>query len=217
MNRKPNDQKRDDNEQDEPNAIWPEFRAWLMARDLGKGTARTYATQVRRLVREVADQTPESLCAWIAALPAHHRTPYRSAWRAYRDFMQEQYSFVLPDFAVSEGLPEPVLEALVAVKNSGTTATAMERLTTTLDTGPRHAALARINKDLAEGLLVAVCDAQNNLHLIPEAAYEILLDWGAQDAEAPGWLIPSAPGASTPMPAMKLTRAINRHVRKATP
>jgi hypothetical protein len=198
--------------------IWSDFRDWLISTEgVTKTTARTYCTQVRRILREIEGHiTPESLFEWVSTKPAGHRTPFRSSWRRYRSFIKHTFSMDVPDFPSGGGIPSNVIEALVAIRARNIGSGTMESLTTEVNTGKEREALARINRDVANNdLLVCLC-SNGSLSLIPREAWRTLFEWGKQDrrvdgiVEHPRWLIPAYPGAHEPMKAVKITRLLNQ-------
>lgn len=198
--------------------IWSEFREWLVSeRGVSKTTARTYATQARRIIRELdGDVTEQTLFDWVNCRPAVHRTPFRCSWRRYIDFMAAQYSTTLPNFPSGSSVPLDVAAALHAIKQKGIGSGAIAALTTTKDTGARFSALCGIDRGVAAGTLVVVLDLTDSLCLIPADAYATLLAWGKQHTRMdapnePRWLVPDAPGALRAMQPIRITRIAKTH------
>jgi len=204
------------------NPIWGDFRAWLTdSEGVTKTTARTYCTQVRRIIREIEHPiTPETLFDWINSRPPGHRTPFRSSWRRYRLFTIQTFGVTVADFPAGSGVPTEVIEALSAIKKRGIGSGTIQKLTTKVNTGREHDALARINRDVENNdLLVCRC-SDNSLSLVPREAWNTLFRWGKQDKrvddikENPRWLVPTYPGAQESMKAVKITRLVNQLSRK---
>ena len=202
----------------ESKPIWGDFREWLVTSEgVTKTTARTYCTQVRRILREIeGPATPESLFDWINSRPAGHRTPFRSSWRRYRLFIMKTFSINVSDFPAGSGVPVEVIDALAAIKARSIGSGTIERLTTQVNTGKERDALARINRDVeSNDLLVCRC-SDDSLSLIPKEAWKTLFKWGKQSnrvddiEENPRWLVPAYPGAQEPMKAVKITRLVNQ-------
>jgi len=99
---------------------WKTFAEWLTAqRGLNPASVSTYLTQVRRMLAEVTPLTAEGLAEWVAALPTHHRSPHRTAWRCYVAW-RGSLGETVPDFVVVEPaveVPPEVVDALMAVLN----------------------------------------------------------------------------------------------------
>jgi hypothetical protein len=202
----------------EETPIWGDFRDWLVNDEgVTKTTARTYCTQVRRILREIEGPTnSEGLFDWINSRPAGHRTPFRSSWRRYRMFIEKVFSVQVPDFPTGNGVPLEVVEALATIKGRGIGSGTIERLTTKVNTGKERDALARINREVeSNDLLVCRC-SDDSLSLIPKEAWKTLFQWGKQSKrvddieENPRWLVPAYPGAQEPMKAVKITRFVNQ-------
>lgn len=195
--------------------IWVDFRQWLIDdQGVAKATARTYATQSRRILRELdGDITSESLFNWVNCRPATHRTPFRSSWRRYRLFMEKKHKTTLATFPQGESIPAEIIAALALIKNRGIGSGSIGKLTIKQDDSARRDALAKINRDVEHGELLVILDPDNSLYLIPADAYKTLIEWGKQgsrmdDSENPRWLVPALPGGSDAMKAIKITRLI---------
>jgi hypothetical protein len=197
--------------------VWTEFRDWLIeVHGVSKTTARTYATQARRILRELDGEiTSRTLFRWINDRPSSHRTPFRSSWRRYRLFMREVYKTRLATFPQGVPLPPDVVQALHEIKEKNIGAGSIATLTTVKDTGPRRAALARINRAVEDGDVQVVLDDKGSLFLIPTTAYNTLVTWGKQGSRMDDptnfrWLIPANPGSKDPMKTLKITRILKK-------
>ena len=201
--------------------IWGDFRLWLVESEgVTKTTARTYCTQVRRILREIEGSvTTENLFSWINSRPAGHRTPFRSSWRRYRLYIEIKFNIEVTVFPVGNNVPLEVIEALVLIKARNIGSGSIEKLTTSVNTGKEREALAKINRDVDSTNLLVCLGSDGSLYLVPTGAWKVLFSWGTQDSrvddkENPRWLVPAFPGAQEPMKAVKITRMVNRHARK---
>lgn len=186
--------------------VWPDFKAWLKDNGVQSNTSETYCVQVRRLLREVEPLTSEGLETWGNRISARLRTPFRSSWRRYRQFILFQYGMKLPDFPSSKtdsgDTTDILCRAISLCIASGLTPTELEGLTTRIERGAKWKALSEINARVASDQLYVVLSENGTLALVPSNAFNALRTWGG---ETP-WLIPMHPGALFAMPASKIGR-----------
>ena len=192
---------------------WAAFREYLLKRQIKKESAITYASQVKRILAEVSDLSTPNLNGWVGQFVASQRTPFRASWRKFREYYEEKYGIVLPDFTRLDGnhITPDLLRALrFCVQEHKVRAQTLCGLTTELDTGPRFAALSKTMPGVQSGALVLVLSAEGQLTSIPVDAYRIFVAWGQQERRAtrPLWLIPNIPGGDIAMPAPQVGKLL---------
>ena len=200
-----------------PSADFAAFRDWLVAtRGVGRRTAYTAVSQVRRVLRECGPQTSEaSLGVWYRALEPHHRSPIASNWSRWIEWWATEGVVGLPDFPRRPGsaqqgakLPTSVLRALCHLQASGIPPSAIHRIRwrpLPVD-GPLYAALCTSMPSLLDGSLTAL-QTESGVVTLPTDAVTALCAWGHGGAPAPeAPLVPEAPGAGAPMTITRLRR-----------
>jgi len=208
---------------------WPAFRDWLLeVRGVGRRTASTVASQVRRVLRDASESadggeprvTRESLLRWHASKPDHQRTPVVSAWRRYRDWWESKGVSGLPDFPRrqprSAGTPTTVVAALVALADAGISVPEIQgmRWDPVEEGDPLYTALVTSSPRLRSGELRALRGA-SGITLAPRTAIQAIIVWahaGVPEKGAP--VVPVEPGSVDAMPVTRIRRLIRNHRKK---
>ena len=194
---------------------WKSFADWLTAeRGLGAASCSTYLTQVRRMITEASPLTNESLADWIAALPSHHRSPHRTAWRCYVAWSAATGADV-PDLVAPEPLvdiPASVLDALSATLLGSHL---RPRDLATLTWGKQVSSPAKEAAFPDKVFFTAPPDVAADYALLPRAALAVLREWAHGEdippADAP--LVPRAPGDGVPMAPTTIQRLLRERRR----
>jgi len=201
---------------------WKAFREWLVSeRGVGRRTASTAASQVRRVLRDAVEVgedgdgrvTRASLLRWYEAQDAHKRTPIASNWRRYREWWASRGVTGIPDFPRRSAgedtrIPGEVAEALAALQASGVSMPVLSKLrwSPVARDGSLWSALAATTPGLLDGSLVAL-HSDTGIALLPVALLRPIFRWGHAGQPEPGApLVPEAPGAPADHDGMPLTR-----------
>lgn len=186
---------------------WKSFAEWLVsARGLGPASVSTYLTQVRRILAAVPDLSTEKIAAWVDALPSHHRSPHRTAYRAYAEFRGASGEPV-PVLPVSEPIvtvPDAVVDALAYLQErSGVSARGLAAM--------RWGAVVKDKAAFPDHyFFLAPTEIRADYAVLPRVQLDIVTAWaypdGAPGPDAP--LVPRAPGERYPLPATAISRLV---------
>jgi hypothetical protein len=162
--------------------------------------------------------TSEGLAGWVDALPTHHRSPHRTAWRCYVAWRASEGEEV-PDLVA----PEPAVELPTHIVD------AAGELLTASHLKPRDLAeltwAMRVANETRERAFPdkvffrAPAALRADYALLPRAPLTVITRWAYGDAALPPSgampLLPRAPGESVPLTATTLQRLL-RERRRAT-
>ena len=196
---------------DEP---WKSFAAWLVAsRGLGPASVSTYLTQTRRILAAVPDLSTHAVTAWIDVLPSHHRSPHRTAYRAYAEWRATVGEPVatLPVAEPMVTLPDAVVDALAYLQErSGLGSRGLAAM--------RWGARVEGAKAVAfpeHYFFLAPPEIRADYAVLPRAQVDIVTAWaypnGSPGPDAP--LIPRAPEERHALPATAISRIIRERRR----
>lgn len=193
---------------------WKSFADWLITeRDLSPASVSTYLTQVRRMLAEIGDLTSEAVADWIAALPQHHRSPHRTAWRCYVAWCASRGEDV-PDIVAPEPLvdiPGEVVEALAALLAGSHL---RPRALAALTRGMRVSSEAKERAFPGKVFFTAPEGVGADFALLPRDALDTIAAWGwTTDAPASAPVMPRAPGDTVPMAPTTIQRLLREHRR----
>ena len=196
---------------------WKSFADWLTAqRGLTPATVSTYLTQVRRMLDAVQPLASEGLAGWVDALPSHHRSPHRTAWRCYVAWSASRGE-TIPDLV----LPEP------AVDLPGAIVDAVGALLTGSHLKPRDFAVmtwqGRISHEARERafpdkvFFKAPEGVRADYALLDRAALTVITRWAYGDEVPPcdGPLLPRSPGDAAAMLPTTIQRLLRERRRAA--
>ena len=194
------------------------FRDWFCAtRGVGRRTAITAVSQVRRVLSECAPVTEASLRAWWDSHPTHLRTPVASNWQRYVEWWASQGVPGMPTFPRrptprASAIPDEVKVALGALQTNGVPPTALHGMTwRPLEAGSAlHAAMTGALPGLSTGELTALRTDTGIVTVLTDHLTPILA-WaheGTPAVDAP--LVPEAPGSESPMSVTRLRRMARR-------
>jgi hypothetical protein len=196
---------------------WKSFADWLTAhRGLTPATVSTYLTQVRRMLADVQPLASEGLAGWVDALPTHHRSPHRTAWRCYVAWRASEGETV-PDLI----LPEP------AVDVPGDVLDAVGVLLTGSHLKPRDLALltwqSRVANEVRERAFPdkvffrAPEGVRADYALLDREALTTVTRWayGAEVPPCDGPLLPRSPGEVAAMLPTTIQRLLRERRRVA--
>lgn len=193
---------------------WKSFAAWLVtSRGLGSASVSTYLTQTRRILAAVPDLSTDAVAAWIDLLPSHHRSPHRTAYRAYAEWR----------VGIGEPVPTlPVTEPTVTLP--GAVVDALAHLQERSGLGSRGLAAmrwgARVEGSKAAAFpehyfFLAPPEIRADYAVLPRVQVDIVTAWaypnGSPGPDAP--LIPRAPGDRHALPATAISRLIRERRR----
>jgi hypothetical protein len=194
------------------------FREWFCAtRGVGRRTAITAVSQVRRVLAECAPVTEASLRDWWDRHPTHLRTPVASNWRRYVEWWASQGVPGMPQFPArptprASDVPDEVKIALGALQVSGVPPTTLHAMVwRPLERGSAlHNALAAGSPQIATGELTAL-RTEAGIVTVSTAHLTPILAWGHGGSpvlDAP--LVPEAPGSKEAMSVTRLRRMARR-------
>jgi hypothetical protein len=190
---------------------WNTFALWLQDeenRDVSPATASNYISLVRRILSRLDVLTPDALAKYVEALPVHHRSPVRAAWRRFVEWSaQKADPVIVPTFPVVEikTLPEDVQAAIRILRQDGVTAPYLRLLTWDLFDDPAITGMFP-----TKTWLVAPAPAKPDAYPLSSAALNVLRTW-AYGQKMPGKtdpVIPRKPGVTQPMPLATLRRIL---------
>jgi len=195
---------------------WNSFAAYLTAeRGLGPSSISTYLTQVRRILAAVEPLTPDALVAWIDALPSHHRSPHRTAWRCYVAW-SASIGTPVPDLVAPEPSappPDEVVDALAALLAG---AHLRPRDFVRLVWSDQIADPAKAKAFPAKVFFRAPSGVSADLVLLPRAPLQTLSLWAYGEDGPPSPqhpLVPRVPGDDAPMAVTTIQRLIRERRR----
>lgn len=194
---------------------WKSFASWLTAhRGLNPASVSTYLTQVRRMLAEVTPLTSEGLVTWVDALPAHHRSPHRTAWRCYVGWRADQGEEV-PDLVAIDptvDVPPEVVDAIAEVV-SGSRLKPRDLAGMTWSMRVVNESRDRAFPDKVFFKAPVTVDA--DLVLVPREPLQTIGAWlGLIDADPAAPLIPRSPAEPLqPMPPTTVARLIRERRR----
>lgn len=194
---------------------WKSFAEWLVReRGLGPASVSTYQTQVRRILAAVDPLTLEGIVAWIDALPIHHRSPHRTAYRTFAAWAATEGKEMpgLPLAEPSAELPPAVLDALLHIQErSGLGA----RGVAALRWGAKIESPAKAAAFPEHYFFAAPPEVRADYALLHRASLDTVTAWaypnGVPGPDAP--LVPRAPEDRWPMPATALSRLLRERRR----
>jgi hypothetical protein len=194
---------------------WKSFADWLTAqRGLNPASVSTYLTQVRRMLAEVTPLTSEGLVAWVDTLPAHHRSPHRTAWRCYvgwRASLEE----AVPDLVAADPTPDVPPEVVDAIAEvvSGSRLKPRDLAGMTWSMRSMNESRDRAFPDKVFFKAPVTVDA--DLVLVPREALQVIGEWvGLIDAAPEAPVVPRSPSDPLqPMPATTMARLIRERRR----
>jgi hypothetical protein len=194
---------------------WKSFADWLTAqRGLNPASVSTYLTQVRRMLAEVTPLTSEGLVAWVDTLPAHHRSPHRTAWRCYvgwRASLEE----AVPDLVAADPTPDVPPEVVDAIAEvvSGSRLKPRDLAGMTWSMRSLNESRDRAFPDKVFFKAPVTVDA--DLVLVPREALQVIGEWvGLIDAAPEAPVVPRSPSDPLqPMPATTMARLIRERRR----
>jgi hypothetical protein len=194
---------------------WKSFADGLTAqRGLNPASVSTYLTQVRRMLAEVTPLTSEGLVAWVDTLPAHHRSPHRTAWRCYvgwRASLEE----AVPDLVAADPTPDVPPEVVDAIAEvvSGSRLKPRDLAGMTWSMRSLNESRDRAFPDKVFFKAPVTVDA--DLVLVPREALQVIGEWvGLIDAAPEAPVVPRSPSDPLqPMPATTMARLIRERRR----
>lgn len=184
---------------------WKSFSEWLVSsRGLGPASVSTYLTQVRRILVGVPELSTAAVVEWIEQLPAHHRSPHRTAYRAYAAFRAERGEAVpdLPLGEVTVSIPDAVLDALIYLQDrSGLGSRGLAAM--------KWGALVPGKGSFPDHLFfTAPPEIRADYAILPKAHLDVVTAWAYPDGSPPpdAPLVPRAPGDRVALAATAMSR-----------
>jgi len=195
---------------------WKTFATWLVApRGLTSASVSTYLTQVRRMLAH-APLTSEGLAEWVATLPAHHRSPHRTAWRCYVAWSASVGEEV-PDLVVSEPAVDVPDDVVAAVALLVSASHLKPRDLAGMTWGMRVHSEAKEHAFPDRMFFTAPAGVTADYALLLREPLAVVTRWAygddAPSVSAP--LLPRSPGDVVPMAPTTVQRLLREHRRAA--
>jgi hypothetical protein len=196
---------------------WNSFAAWLTAqRGLNASSVSTYLTQVRRMLAAVTPLNNDGLVAWIDALPSHHRSPHRAAWRCYVAWRASEGEDV-PDVAPPEPSTPPPADVVEAIDALLTGSHLRPRDVVGLTWGQRVHSEAKERAFPDRVFFSAPAGVKADFALLPCDPLAVITAWAYGDnaPTGPRPVLPRTPHDAAPMAATTIQRLLRERRRSA--
>lgn len=194
---------------------WNNFAAWLTAqRGLNTASVSTYLTQVRRMLTAVEPLSNDALVAWVDALPSHHRSPHRTAWRCYVAWRASEGEDV-PDVAPPEPATPPPADVVEAIDTLLTGSHLRPRDFVGLTWGQRVHSDAKERAFPDRVFFAAPASVKADFALLPREPLAVVTAWAYGDAAPTGAapVLPRCPQSHAPMAVATIQRLLRERRR----